>query len=79
MLQPAVLLTCMLQRFLNQTRRVKNGLALTHESWPDGVNSTTKNTTFRGGGLPARHFPFFKALAGKKQWYRVAAWSIVSS
>ena len=42
MLQPAVLLTCMLQYFLNQTRRVKNGMALTHESWPDGTNSKKK-------------------------------------
>jgi len=72
MLQPAVLLTCMLQYFLNQTRRVKNGMALTHESWPDGTNSKKKDTTYRGGGLPERHFAFFKALAGTKRWYRVA-------
>jgi len=74
MLQPAVLLTCMLQRFLNASRRVKNGTALELESWPDGdgVNSTAKDTTYRGGGLPAKHFAFFKALAGTKQWYRAA-------
>ena len=75
MLQPAVLLTCMLQRFLNVARRVKNGTALKLESWPDGTNSTAKDKTYRGGGLPAKHFAFFKALAGTKQWYRVAAWS----
>jgi len=74
MLQPAVLLTCMLQRFLNASRRVKHGTALEHESWPngDGENSTAKDTTFRGGGLPSKHFAFFKALAGTKQYYRVA-------
>ena len=42
MLQPAVLLTCMLQRFLNQTRRVKNDVAFTHDSWPDGTNDSTE-------------------------------------
>ena len=41
MLEPAVLLTCMLQRFLNQTRRVKNDVALTHESWPDGLSGNS--------------------------------------
>jgi len=73
MLQPAVLLTCMLQRFLNASRRISNNKALEHEAWPDGdgVNSTVKDTTFRGCGLPSAHFGFFKALAGTKQYYRV--------
>mmetsp|Transcript_35533 Transcript_35533/g.93315 ORF Transcript_35533/g.93315 Transcript_35533/m.93315 type:complete len:561 (+) Transcript_35533:2-1684(+) len=73
MLQPAVLLTCMLQRFLNATRRIENGSALEHEAWPkgDGVTSDALNTTYRGGGLPSKHFGFFQALAGQKQWYRV--------
>ena len=51
MLQPATLIVCMLQRFLNATRRIENGTALPHEAWPqgDGVDSTARDTTFRGG------------------------------
>jgi len=31
--------------------------------WPDGTNSTAANTTYRGGGLPAEHFTFYRDLA----------------
>ena len=73
MLEPATMLTCMLQRFLNVTRRKKNDAGIEHEAWPngDGVNSTARDTVFRGGGLPSKHFAFFKELAGKNMWYRV--------
>jgi len=73
MLKPAVVLTCMIQRFLNASRRIKAGTCFEHESWPngDGVNSTKKDTVYRGGGLPEKTFGFFKSLEGTKQWYRV--------
>jgi hypothetical protein len=29
------------------------------KQWPDGENSTTPDTTYRGGGLPRRHIPWF--------------------
>ena len=32
------------------------------KQWPDGENSTTPDTTYRGGGLPRRHIPWFSEL-----------------
>jgi len=74
MLQPAVVLTAILQRFLNASRRVKEETVKKHDAWPsgNGEDSTKKNTVFRGGGLPTKHFGFFKRLEESKQWYRVA-------
>jgi len=74
LLTAATSLICMIQHHLNQNRRKE----LSQPSyWPKGPSgegeSRTKeaNTTYRGGALPDAHLPFFQALAGTGQVYRV--------
>jgi hypothetical protein len=67
LLLPATTLVCMLQYHLNAGRRTTKG----HTKWPDGQNGDTRDTVFRGSGLPAEHQAFFRSLAGEDRWYRV--------
>eukprot|EP00966_Prymnesium_polylepis_P171656 3968991-Prymnesium_polylepis.1 len=61
----AVKLICMLQVHLNSARRF--GLSAP-KCWPKGPkalgdnHSDKVNTTWRGGGLPKEHIPFYSAL-----------------
>jgi len=74
LLSSAVSLICMLQHHLNAARRM--GLAQP-SNWPDGEHgtgenrSTTKNETYRGGGIDPSALQFYKALAGTGRVYRV--------
>ena len=74
LLTAATSVICMIQHHLNQNRRAN----LSQPSfWPEGPSgegeSKTKeaNTTYRGGGLPEEYVPFYKALAGTDQVYRI--------
>ena len=49
-LHPAARLT----RFINM-----HCCKLDSHTWPNGINSTTPNMTYRGGGLPAEHHAWF--------------------
>jgi len=70
----AVRLVCMIQHFLNASRRnAKFDVTPDGPTAPKGQGwSTVANTVFRGGSLPAKHLAFFKALEGKDQYYRAA-------
>eukprot|EP00940_MAST-03C_sp_MAST-3C-sp2_P000913 g913.t1 len=72
--EPTVHLVCMIQHFLNATRRdAKYQIKPLGPSAPIGKGrSTTKDTVYRGSTLPAKHLGFFEALAGKNRYYRAA-------
>ena len=67
LLAPATAFLCMLQYHLNAGRRKTKA----HTKWPDGENSDTKDTVYRGSGLPSEHQAFFRNLSGTGRWYRV--------
>jgi len=70
----AVRIVCMLQHFLNASRRgAKFDIKPLGPSAPRGKGwSTKENTVYRGGSLPAKHLAFFKSLEGKDQYFRAA-------
>eukprot|EP00940_MAST-03C_sp_MAST-3C-sp2_P001689 g1689.t1 len=70
----AIHLVCMIQHFLNAGRRGgKFNIKPLGPTAPHGMGwSTKRNTVFRGGSIPTVHLAFFRSLAGKDQYFRIA-------
>jgi len=74
--ESAVTLVCMLQVHLNSARRYGLDSPLRWPRGKDGTGdekSTKEHTTYRGGGLPAEHIPFYEKMMKDGLYSRVPA------